>query len=275
MVGRDVFIYSITIDPEHDDPTVLKKYADTFKAGPGWLFLTGKPEDISVIREKLGERSGNIISNHRNEWLLGNPATNDWFKQGIFEDLESVAANVRFLDPHYRSATAGNPTPQAALGNPKFAVVTNSTNVAASNNPAAYVMDETPGQSLYLKMCAMCHTIGKGDYVGPDLKGARSRHNLVWLTSFMKDPPAMLRKKDPEAVALAQRFPMVRMPALGISEHDAMDLLTYIDAEAKKQDDAAAGPAKPADETQPKDGVPAAKRASNDAQHEEPEHSSN
>ena len=54
MVGRDVFIYSITIDPEHDDPTVLKKYADTFKAGPGCAFLTGKPEDIAVIREKLG-----------------------------------------------------------------------------------------------------------------------------------------------------------------------------------------------------------------------------
>ena len=86
----------------------------------------------------------------------------------------------------------------------------------------------------------------------------------------------MLKKKDPESVALAQRFPMVRMPALGISEHDAMDLLTYIDAEAKKQDDAiAAGATKPADDTQPKEGVPAAKRASNETQHEEQEHSSN
>lgn len=247
ILGRDTFIYSITIDPEHDGPKELKRYADTFRAGPGWLFLTGKPEDIAVIREKLGERSGNIISNHRNEWLLGNPETHTWYKNGIFEDLEEVAMNVRMLDPNYRLRIA---TPGTSKANP-------AAPDADALKPATYTAHIAPGQTLFLKMCAMCHTIGQGDFVGPDLIHVRTRHNLVWLTSFMKDPPAMIRRGDPEALALLKKYPAVRMPNVGVSEQDAMDLLEYIDAESKLAD-AAAG-----------------KRASNEAQQEEPKRQSN
>jgi hypothetical protein len=35
QVGRDIFFYSISIDPEHDTPQRLKLYADAFQAGPG------------------------------------------------------------------------------------------------------------------------------------------------------------------------------------------------------------------------------------------------
>ena len=53
-VGKDVFFYSISIDPEHDTPAVLKAYAEKFHAGPGWLFLTGKKADIDLVGRKLG-----------------------------------------------------------------------------------------------------------------------------------------------------------------------------------------------------------------------------
>src|SRR6476469_8995931 len=53
-MGRDVFFYSISIDPDTDTPAVLKEYAEKFHAGPGWLFLTGKKSDIDVISRKLG-----------------------------------------------------------------------------------------------------------------------------------------------------------------------------------------------------------------------------
>ena len=76
-MGRDIFFYSLSIDPETDTPDRLKEYAETFGAGPGWLFLTGKPEDIHAIRHKLGERS-KVLSDHRNEILLGNGATGEW-----------------------------------------------------------------------------------------------------------------------------------------------------------------------------------------------------
>src|SRR5215470_2659310 len=39
-VGKDIFFYSISIDPEHDTPEVLKAYMEKFHIGPGWAFLT-------------------------------------------------------------------------------------------------------------------------------------------------------------------------------------------------------------------------------------------
>lgn len=54
-VGKDIFIYSITLDPEHDTPAVLKRYARGFGAAPGWLFLTGEKSDIEMLRRSLGD----------------------------------------------------------------------------------------------------------------------------------------------------------------------------------------------------------------------------
>jgi protein SCO1/2 len=53
-VGREVFMYSISLKPEHDTPAVLKEYAAMFKAKPGWSFLTGNPDDIELLRRSLG-----------------------------------------------------------------------------------------------------------------------------------------------------------------------------------------------------------------------------
>ena len=53
-VGRDIFMYSITLEPEHDTLTMLKAYAETFDAGPGWKFLSGTKDDIELLRRKLG-----------------------------------------------------------------------------------------------------------------------------------------------------------------------------------------------------------------------------
>jgi protein SCO1 len=53
-VGTDIFFYSITLSPEEDSPRALKAYAKTHGVGPGWTFLTGKPEDILLLRKSLG-----------------------------------------------------------------------------------------------------------------------------------------------------------------------------------------------------------------------------
>src|SRR2546426_12832290 len=53
-VGRDIFLYSITLDPAADTPEVLKNYAQRVGAGPGWTFLTGKAGDIGKLRRRLG-----------------------------------------------------------------------------------------------------------------------------------------------------------------------------------------------------------------------------
>ena len=53
-VGKDIFMVSISLQPEHDTPEVLAAYAKTYGVGPGWLFLTGKKTDIDLLRHRLG-----------------------------------------------------------------------------------------------------------------------------------------------------------------------------------------------------------------------------
>ena len=53
-MGKDVFFYSISIDPKNDTPEAMKAYMEKYHIGPGWLFLTGKVEDIKLIAQKLG-----------------------------------------------------------------------------------------------------------------------------------------------------------------------------------------------------------------------------
>ena len=50
----------------------------------------------------------------------------------------------------------------------------------------------------------------------------------AWLMSYISDPEKMRVQKDPVALALAAKFPAVRMPAMGVSKTDAADLLSYI-----------------------------------------------
>ncbi len=82
-VGRDVFMYSISLDPERDTPDALKEYADNFGAGPGWTFLTGSREAIEVVRRKLGYRDRDPRldkdkSQHSGLVLVGNEPMDRW-----------------------------------------------------------------------------------------------------------------------------------------------------------------------------------------------------
>jgi protein SCO1/2 len=54
QVGRDIFMYSLTLRPEADDVLAIQNYRDTFGAGPGWTFLTGKPDDMEKLRRGIG-----------------------------------------------------------------------------------------------------------------------------------------------------------------------------------------------------------------------------
>lgn len=44
-----VRLISITIDPEHDSPKVMKEYLKRYRARPGWDFLTGSRADIDLV----------------------------------------------------------------------------------------------------------------------------------------------------------------------------------------------------------------------------------
>ena len=53
-VGRDIFMYSITLKPAEDGPNDLRRYSELHGVGPGWLFLTGAASDVDHLRRALG-----------------------------------------------------------------------------------------------------------------------------------------------------------------------------------------------------------------------------
>ena len=53
-VGKDIRFVSISLQPEHDTPEVMKAFAEQHGAGPGWLFLTGQKDDVELLRHRLG-----------------------------------------------------------------------------------------------------------------------------------------------------------------------------------------------------------------------------
>jgi protein SCO1/2 len=53
--GTKIAFLSITVDPEHDTPEVLQRYAENFGADPaGWKFLTGSPAAIQDVARHYG-----------------------------------------------------------------------------------------------------------------------------------------------------------------------------------------------------------------------------
>jgi protein SCO1/2 len=78
-VGRDVFLVSITVDPEVDTPARLKEYAQKFHAGPGWIFLTGKKENLDWALYKLGQYVERK-DDHKTIFIIGNEPTGLWKK---------------------------------------------------------------------------------------------------------------------------------------------------------------------------------------------------
>jgi protein SCO1/2 len=78
-VGRDVFLVSMTVDPENDTPARIKEYAQKFHAGPGWIFLTGKKENLDWALYKLGQYVEQK-DDHKTIFIIGNEPTGLWKK---------------------------------------------------------------------------------------------------------------------------------------------------------------------------------------------------
>jgi protein SCO1 len=82
-IGHDIFFYSITLSPEEDSPEDLKRFARAHGAGPGWLFLTGKPADILLLRKSLGFTYDNPVedanrNNHSGMLRIGDEPLMRW-----------------------------------------------------------------------------------------------------------------------------------------------------------------------------------------------------
>jgi protein SCO1 len=212
-VGKDIFFYSVSIDPEHDTPAVLKAYAEKFHTGPGWLFLTGKKTDIDLVAHKLGlyYDPGLNRDGHTVELMIGNEPSGQW-------------------------------TRNAATDNPRFLVNTITTLVdgwkaheaqaAKSYTQAAPLNVSNKGQYLFATRCAACHTIGHGLKIGPDLKGITTVRDRGWLLRFIQKPDQLLAEKDPLATSLFKQYQEIQMPNVRLGPDDTESIVRFLEAQS-------------------------------------------
>jgi protein SCO1/2 len=207
-VGKDVFFYSITIDPKRDTPKVLKQYAETYHVGPGWTFYTGKPADIELIAKKLGLYSDPDPTNrdgHQPGVLIGNEPSHQWM-------LDAATDNPRFMSimisdwlNSWRNRK-GTPLPS----------YTEATTV------------QKDGRYLFARHCAACHTIGHGDKIGPDLLGVVDVRDHAWLVRQIATPDEMLASKDPIATTLWNKYKHVNMPNLRLDQDEVSLIIDFL-----------------------------------------------
>ena len=209
-VGRDIFFYSITIDPEHDTPAVLKEYAAKYHVGPGWTFLTGKASDIELISKKLGLYSAPNPDNpdgHTPSLLVGNEPGGQWMRNSALDNPAFLARTVSdWLDGWKTNAAR----PLASFADVPMTGV-------------------DVGEYTFTNHCIACHSIGGGDAIGPDLKGVAAKRDHAWLRRFISRPDLVLADEDPVARALLAKYKQVRMPNLSLTEQDAAVLIDYIE----------------------------------------------
>jgi protein SCO1 len=212
-VGKDIFFYSISIDPKRDTPETLKAYMQRYHIGPGWQFLTGKEEDIKLVAQRLGLSSLTDAANrdgHQPSLMVGDEASGQWMRN-------SAVDNPRFL-----ATTIGN-----FLG-------------WKSDKPArSYAELDAPpavgkGAYVFKTRCSACHTIGKGDALAPDLANLTKRRDRAWVARYLTEPDKMLAEGDPVAKQLFAQYRGVRMPNLGLDEEEIAAILLHIEMEQSR-----------------------------------------
>jgi copper(I)-binding protein/cytochrome oxidase Cu insertion factor (SCO1/SenC/PrrC family) len=215
-LGKDVFFYSISIDPEHDTPEVLQEYRERFKAN--WTFLTGKDADIVKLRKKLGlyieEIQDDDSNNHNVNMIIGNQATGRWMKRSPFENPYVLADQIGNWLDGWKSPPRGNDYANA----PKLRSIPR-------------------GEQIFRTRCATCHTVTGNELagaLGPDLLGVTEKREPQWLLDWLKAPDQMLKKKDPIAMALYKQYNDLAMPNTRLHKEEALALLDYIDDETRR-----------------------------------------
>ena len=104
-VGNDIFMYSITLEPEKDTQQVLKSYADVFKVKPGWTFLTGKKSDIEILRKHLGFTNSDPAldkdkTQHTGVVKFGIESLERWGMSPALGEPKYIAEYLRWMEPN-------------------------------------------------------------------------------------------------------------------------------------------------------------------------------
>jgi len=113
-IGRDIFIVSLSLDPERDTPETLRLYAQHNGAKPGWTFATGTRENIDSIRRLLGLYDNPDFTQHMGLLTFGNEPQGKWAATFALDKPENIVFNLlRRVDPFKFARWPETPSPSA------------------------------------------------------------------------------------------------------------------------------------------------------------------
>jgi protein SCO1 len=94
-LGNKVRLVSITVDPRHDTPQLLKQYASQFNLPKNWVLLTGNKNNVDLIRRKLGVYDP-VEKNleHMNVLTVGNEPEGQWLAMPVFSSDREIVRTV-------------------------------------------------------------------------------------------------------------------------------------------------------------------------------------
>jgi cytochrome c2 len=90
--------------------------------------------------------------------------------------------------------------------------------------------------AVFARKCSSCHSYGKGDVIGPDLKGVTARHDRKWLLAWISSSERLIGAGDPAAAALFRKYKQQRMPDQGLAPGELEGLLDYLEAGGPEAD---------------------------------------
>ena len=109
-VGKEIYLISITVDPVNDTPERLKEYAAKFHAEPGWYFVTGKPENVNLALQKLGQYVPDK-NDHSTIMIIGNEATGLWKKAFALSPASALVTIIEGVANDGKPAARNESTP--------------------------------------------------------------------------------------------------------------------------------------------------------------------
>ena len=97
-----------------------------------------------------------------------------------------------------------------------------------------FAQAQDSGENLF-KVCAACHTIGKGRLVGPDLSRVYEKREQDWLIKFIRSSQKMVKDGDPVAVSLFKEFSQIPMPDNNLSDNEIISIIDFIKTTDSKE----------------------------------------
>ncbi|GEO04138.1 hypothetical protein AAE02nite_18020 [Adhaeribacter aerolatus] len=132
------------------------------------------------------------------------------------------------------TVTNSDPAPSTLSGaeQSKVAGQKPTDSVPATSPYASNPQVISQGEALFQNNCATCHNF-KQKGIGPNLAGVTAEVSHAWITSFIRNAPAVIASGDVRGKRLFAEFNQYMPPFTGLSNADIQALVSFINTHKK------------------------------------------